>query len=104
MKSIHSAEINAATDAATGEKGNGEGKFLTVHELGAFLQVPVSWVYGRLRERSTETLLACALNWKATQTKLGGPSITLLLVLTGSRIGQLLALRWGNVGLDARRK
>jgi len=29
-------------------------------------------------------------------------SITLLLVLTGLRIGELLALRWGNVDLDAR--
>jgi integrase len=28
-------------------------------------------------------------------------SITLLLVLTGLRIGELLALRWGNVDLDA---
>jgi integrase len=36
--------------------------------------------------------------------KLGEParSITLLLVLTGIRIGELLALRWGNVDLDAR--
>ena len=29
-------------------------------------------------------------------------SITLLLVLTGLRIGELLALRWGNVDLDSR--
>ena len=29
-------------------------------------------------------------------------SIMLLLVLTGLRIGELLALRWGNIGLDAR--
>jgi integrase len=36
--------------------------------------------------------------------KLGEParSITFLLVLTGLRIGELLALRWGNVDLDAR--
>ncbi len=36
--------------------------------------------------------------------KLGEPvrSITLLLVLTGLRIGELLALRWGSVDLDAR--
>jgi integrase len=29
-------------------------------------------------------------------------SFTLLLVLTGSRVGELLALRWGNVDLNAR--
>lgn len=29
-------------------------------------------------------------------------SITILLVLTGLRIGELLALRWGNVDIDAR--
>lgn len=29
-------------------------------------------------------------------------SFTLLLVLTGLRVGELLALRWGNVDLKAR--
>ena len=56
MKSVHSDPIDAATNAATGEKGNGEHRFLTVPEVAALLQVPVSWVYGRLRERSTEPL------------------------------------------------
>ena len=56
MKSRYSDEANAATSAATGEKGNEEHRFLTVPEVATLLQVPVSWVYGRLRERSTEPL------------------------------------------------
>lgn len=46
---------DAATRPATGEN-NGEHHFLTVHEVAKLLQVPVSWVYGRLRERSAEPL------------------------------------------------
>ncbi len=48
--------VNAATNAATGEEEDAEHRFLTVHEVAKLLQVPVSWVYGRLRERSTEPL------------------------------------------------
>ena len=47
---------NAAVDAATGEGENEQHRFLTVHEVAKLLQVPVSWVYGRLRQRSTEPL------------------------------------------------
>ncbi len=49
------------------------------------------------RERSSENVrnLATALNEPAR-------SITLLLVLTGLRVGELLALRWGSVDLNAR--
>jgi len=47
---------NGATYAATGEEGKYGPRFLTVHEVAKLLQVPVSWVYGRLRERSTEPL------------------------------------------------
>lgn len=47
---------NAAEVAATGGERNRQKKFLTVAEVAALLQVPVSWVYGRLRERSTEPL------------------------------------------------
>jgi excisionase family DNA binding protein len=56
MKSIQLQNDNAADIAATGEKEKREHKFLTVLEVAALLQVPVSWVYGRLRERSTEPL------------------------------------------------
>lgn len=33
-------------------------RFLTVHEVADLLQVPVSWVYGRMRRRSTDKLPA----------------------------------------------
>jgi excisionase family DNA binding protein len=46
---------HAAGPAAT--EGEAEdARFLTVHEVADLLQVPVSWVYGRVRERSTEPL------------------------------------------------
>jgi len=45
----------AAKRAATGGEA-AETKFLTVHEVADLLQVPVSWVYGQLRERCTEPL------------------------------------------------
>jgi excisionase family DNA binding protein len=47
---------NAATNAATGENGRYDQRFLTVHEVAALLQVPVSWVYGHMRKRSRERL------------------------------------------------
>lgn len=47
---------HASATEATGEKKNGDHQFLTVHEVAELLQVPVSWVYGRLRQRSTEPL------------------------------------------------
>jgi excisionase family DNA binding protein len=47
---------HAAANVATGEQENGNHQFLTVHEVAKLLQVPVSWVYGHLRERSTEPL------------------------------------------------
>ena len=49
---------NAAVDAATGAEKDEEHRFLTVHEVAQLLQVPPSWVYGRLRKRSTEELPA----------------------------------------------
>lgn len=49
---VHAASLHAATG---GEKRD-EPLFLTVHEVAELLQVPVSWVYGRVRKRSTEQL------------------------------------------------
>lgn len=43
----------ASQDAAT---GRGERHLLNVHEVAELLQVPVSWVYGRMRKRSLERL------------------------------------------------
>lgn len=47
---------NATTNVATGGERNGEHTFLTVHEVAKLLQVPVSWVYGRLRTRQGDRL------------------------------------------------
>jgi excisionase family DNA binding protein len=33
-----------------------QSEFLTVHQVAELLQVPVSWVYGRMRKRSFERL------------------------------------------------
>jgi hypothetical protein len=40
--------------AATGAKDSGQ--FLTIREVAGLLQVPVSWIYGRMRKRSTDKL------------------------------------------------
>jgi excisionase family DNA binding protein len=47
---------DAAEAAATGKEKKHQHRFLTVAEVAALLQVPVSWIYGRLRERSTKPL------------------------------------------------
>ena len=46
----------ASQRTATGEEKRDERLFLTVREVAELLQVPVSWVYGRMRKRSTERL------------------------------------------------
>src|SRR5229473_3512736 len=38
------------------ESDRRESHFLTVHEVAVLLQVPVSWVYERMRKRSSERL------------------------------------------------
>jgi len=38
------------------EAAREESHLLTVHEVATMLQVPVSWIYGRMRKRSTERL------------------------------------------------
>jgi excisionase family DNA binding protein len=42
-------------EAATGRDARDE-RHLNVHEVAELLQVPVSWVYGRMRRRSLERL------------------------------------------------
>ena len=44
----------ASTRAATGEREH--DRLLTIQQVAAMLHVPVSWVYGRTRTRSTQRL------------------------------------------------
>jgi excisionase family DNA binding protein len=54
------SQLHAAPQrAATGEKAGSQ--LLTVREVAEMLQVPVSWVYGRMRKRSREQLPAYRL-------------------------------------------
>src|SRR5437899_2618593 len=46
----------ASQDTATGGDAGDEHHLLNVHEVAELLQVPVSWVYGRIRKRSLERL------------------------------------------------
>jgi len=46
---VHAASTRAAT-------GGREGSLLTIQQVAEILHVPVSWVYGRTRKRSTERL------------------------------------------------
>jgi excisionase family DNA binding protein len=53
---FENASQAALRNAATGGKRTGESRLMTVHEVAELLQVPVSWVYGRMRKRCTEQL------------------------------------------------
>ena len=46
----------ASQETATAEERTEGSRLLTVHEVAELLQVRVSWVYGRMRKRSTERL------------------------------------------------
>jgi len=46
----------ASQDEATGRGARDERHLLNVHEVAELLHVPVSWVYGRIRKRSSERL------------------------------------------------
>jgi excisionase family DNA binding protein len=65
---LHAASQRAATG---GEKKN-ERIFLTVREVAELLEVPVSWVYGRMRKRSTEQLPAYRVGkyWRFREEKI----------------------------------
>jgi len=56
VATLHDQLQAAAEPAATGGEGKDRNQLLTVHEVAALLQVPVSWVYGRMRKRSSERL------------------------------------------------
>lgn len=48
--------LGKAADAATGGGGQTPNRLLSVEEVADLLNVPVSWVYGRMRKRSLERL------------------------------------------------
>jgi excisionase family DNA binding protein len=47
---------DASPRAATANERQDEGRLLTVNEVAALLQVPLSWVYSRTRRRAAEHL------------------------------------------------
>lgn len=53
------------------ELGREEGNLLTVHQVAEMLQVPVSWVYGRMRKRSVQRLPGYRLGkyWRFRQAE-----------------------------------
>ena len=48
--------LSDRANEATGEERRDSNRLLTVEEVASLLHVPVSWVYGRMRERSLERL------------------------------------------------
>jgi excisionase family DNA binding protein len=61
----------AAQAEATGEKRRHESRLLTVHEVAELLQVPLSWVYGRMRKRSSGRLPGFRLGkyWRFSESE-----------------------------------
>ena len=49
---LHAAPLHAATAGSTGC----EFRFLTVNEVAQLLQVPISWIYTRTRQRTLNRL------------------------------------------------
>jgi excisionase family DNA binding protein len=59
---VSESPLNAASQhAATGKMERDEGLLLNVQEVAQLLQIPVSWVYERVRRRSLERLPAYRL-------------------------------------------
>ena len=56
METTVSRPQAAAEPAATGGESEGRNHLLTVRDVAELLQVPVSWVYGCMRKRSSERL------------------------------------------------
>ena len=69
-ESSFSTPSDAVRTTAT-EAAREEGHLLTVHEVATMLQVPVSWVYGRMRKRSVERLPGYRLGkyWRFRQAE-----------------------------------
>lgn len=62
---------NAAHAAATGGEARHDQHLLTVREVADLLQVPVSWVYGRMRKRSNDRMPGYRLGkyWRFDQAE-----------------------------------
>jgi excisionase family DNA binding protein len=56
LDETHSSAHAAASQTATGGEGTNNSQLLTVHEVAELLRVPVSWVYGRTRKRTSQRL------------------------------------------------
>ena len=73
-ESSEESSPNSSNDAVSTTVSQTEregGHLLTVHEVAEMLQVPVSWVYGRMRKRSVERLPGYRLGkyWRFRQTE-----------------------------------
>ena len=70
------AKLNFAEEAGahgtTVGREQEQGQLLTVHEVANLLNVPVSWVYGRMRKRSRERLPAYRLGkyWRFREAEI----------------------------------
>jgi excisionase family DNA binding protein len=66
-------ELHAASQhAATVEDERHDNHLLTVHDVAELLRVPASWVYGRMRKRSTQRLPAYRLGkyWRFSESEI----------------------------------
>src|SRR5579864_5264708 len=71
LASSEESSLSSPNIAGRTEAGREEGRLLNVHEVAEMLQVPVSWVYGRMRKRSVERLPGYRLGkyWRFRQAE-----------------------------------
>jgi len=74
LESSEQSSFNSSNDALSTTVSKAEregGHLLTVQEVAEMLQVPVSWVYGRMRKRSVERLPGYRLGkyWRFRQAE-----------------------------------
>lgn len=64
-------ESNAADTASTEEEERRHDHLLTVSEVANLLQVPVSWVYGRIRRRAADRIPGYRLGkyWRFSESE-----------------------------------
>jgi excisionase family DNA binding protein len=71
FESSEESSLSSPNMAAQTKAAREESHLLTVHEVATMLQVPVSWVYGRMRKRSVERLPGYRLGkyWRFRQAE-----------------------------------